>query len=75
MEVWEGGGQWCVGLRMYTIIWVMSSKTLSETNCIRKLLKGSKMGVLPRGTNHKIPASQPTQRGRGVMVLEREMWH
>ena len=27
----------------------------------------------PRGTNRKIPASQPTRRGRGMMVLEREI--
>ena len=28
---------------------------------------------MPRGTNRKIPASQPTWRGRGMMVLKREM--
>ena len=29
---------------------------------------------MPGGTNPKIPASQPTQRGREMMALEREMW-
>ena len=32
-----------------------------------------KIGANPRGTNRKIPASQPTRRGRGMMVIEREM--